>query len=226
MESYSGISAGVLKKLHAVREVYIKNNPLSVETVPPDMVNRVRYSDLNITAEVDPNSAAIRERTIYPALFFAQASSLRFVDRYLRLLDAHQRRQGINGSNVACFLAERGMIAPTFRIYDSNTAELVLAGLAFENAHIDPRHLLMIFDLPEQLHRWYYPDGDACEMGVPWRSFYASLIQGVKDSLGQESRCGALGFNRLNEIGDHSPGEFYYVLEVGTDVYSKSRRSF
>lgn len=85
-----------------------------------------------------------------------------------------------------------------------------------------PDSALVVFNLPKPLARWWWKGGlqwgeageDLKGMVAEYGDFYRDLLPIIWEAIDGAGWSGKLWFDRLNGVGEHDPGKFYYVWEV------------
>lgn len=122
---------------------------------------------------------------------------------------------------ITDFLAQKKMDEPVVEIYDKIEGQKFLQKFVPWHKLKDDSFVL-VFELPKPLAYFWAKNSGNYFRGQPelvteWGRLYEQLAPKVWGFMNTFSREHDLQMNRVNEIGDHSPGDYYYIWEVSRD---------
>lgn len=150
--------------------------------------------------------------------------SNKFKERFLELLEEyHQQRRAIP-SEILNYLKEKKFDLPKFTIAQGEEAGKLLkeCGLYSRNC-VGDDVLILSFQLPKPLAQFWWKGGaknwgsravDINDNTIEWGYFYRELMLEVWGMQGFYENEKKIGFQRINDIGEHDPKRYYYVWYV------------
>lgn len=162
---------------------------------------------------------------------FITHTSLEYRERMHCLMDSYGRffDTDIFTPNIRQKMIEHGHDFPIFNLMkpDDANAFLVENEIIPRPYHIEEDSLLLVFNLPSPIARFWYkgnyvePTGGKSNSPkkikssdeIQWGYFYRNSIRVIREAVKSEEEKGDLNFFRLNETRHHLPN-CYYAWEV------------
>ena len=113
--------------------------------------------------------------------------------------------------------SDRGFFSCEFEIYDSKSGREYLERELGWYHHVDEDNLVVVFRLPRPVD-WHWDKGNngstVKSTANLWGDSYDELITRVWDIWNISDEKYSLDLVRINEVGEHEKGNFYYIWEV------------
>lgn len=119
---------------------------------------------------------------------------------------------------------ERNHTLPIFIAKAGPTAQNFLDNKGFGNCMVvSDDNVLLIFELPQLLSRYWYVGGDHMSTGktievsggcIPWGIFYGKMVPVIWDEIYAKNHRGLLSFRKINDDTQHEYRSYYYLWEV------------
>lgn len=114
---------------------------------------------------------------------------------------------------------DRGLMSPEFEIYDPKSGQEFIEDVyGWSNYEIYKDNLLVVFRLPKPVDfmwdkgtRYSGSTGATSEF---WGDSYDNLISRIWDIWNYSDRTYGIDLQRINEVGEHEKGKYYYIWEI------------
>lgn len=199
---------------------------------PEDIYDQPTFEE--IRQEIEKKRPNVRElldeRTLSPeqkacldkTREFCNELSENFRSEFLSLLERYRSERRQISQEIVDYLLEKNFDLPQFTVSQGRQANELLADFSLD-AEVKDRNLLLAFQFPKPLAHFWWKGGvdswgdlgeDMEDRVIEWGHFYRELIREVWNLQGCYENEENLAFRRLNGIGEHDPGNFYYVWEM------------
>lgn len=120
------------------------------------------------------------------------------------------------------YAINRGLLSPEFEIYGPQAAAKFLEDELGWYQDIGEDNLVIVFRLPKPIDYYWDRGGDrnggfneiTPSTSSLWGDSYDELISSVWDFWDRSVENYGLNLYRLNDVGEHSKGGYYYIWEV------------
>ncbi|MDE2311865.1 MAG: hypothetical protein KGJ93_02115 [Patescibacteria group bacterium] len=122
------------------------------------------------------------------------------------------------------FLRERAMDSAKVGIYDQSNGEKLLRSFGLQ-ASVSPDKFIVVLRLPKPLDYFWTKNRDDLPVdsnrygltgqAIEWGALYRRLMPLIWDSVDQSYSEHGVWLERLNNFGEHSYNEYYYVWQAG-----------
>ncbi len=154
---------------------------------------------------------------------FCTELTTEFENTFLFLLNEYSNNRREIPASIKHYIEEKNFNLPSFLIADAEASKDILTGFNFFDSYIKKENLLLVFQLPKPLAQFWWKGGayswgdnsvDIQDTAIEWGHFYRELMPVVWENQGYYENEIGLNFYRINDIGQHSPNNYYYIWEV------------
>jgi hypothetical protein len=172
-----------------------------------------------------------KEKTLWMEINqFATETSEKFKQNLREILETHEYsgKKGIPPKIIE-HLEINGLLYPDFKFSFGSEGEALLekVGLDDRISQIEEYEGILLFQLPANLAKFWWKftedssfsflrhPADSMEplhdTVIEWGTIYGKIMPTIWDMVAGYISDERIGFQRLNEYGEHSPEEYYYV---------------
>jgi hypothetical protein len=146
---------------------------------------------------------------------------------------SQKRRERKISQKFLDFNIEKELDLPKITITNGKKAQEMLEELGFED-RISPENIILVFQLPKPIANFWWKgksrlntswEKETNGIVLEWGKIYRGLIPTVWELINKYEEEGNLEFWRINEIGEHSADEYYYIWEIG-NLKSKTNTQY
>ncbi len=124
---------------------------------------------------------------------------------------------------IVAYMEKTGMNLAQFSVLEGETARLKVGEYPNVAEPEQEDGLVIIFNLPKPIGQFWWKGGvglwgeqvvDVNGKVIEWGYFYRKLMETVWETIGYYESETPLVLNRLNDIGEHDPKNYYYIWEA------------
>jgi len=172
--------------------------------------------DVHVSEQLSPDE----QETLQLAKEFVVDVSKVFQEESRRLLAEYYNSDSPFGQKIIEFIKDKGFDVPKFSVFDQEQARDFLKNLGYEVHEFEDDNLLLTFQLPKPLAKFWWKGNDLREAKKTagstrlWGNFYFKLMPIVHQRWDQMHYDEQLFFYRVNMAGIHDEQEYYYLWEI------------
>lgn len=188
------------------------------EMPPPEETEKFRPQRM-VTVIPDQEATPEKQALTDQATAFAEELSDSFRGKFWEVVAETEKEEGQWPESIRRFIEEKGFDLPRLCVAaDTETTNELIESFDLEDpggAKLRPDEILVVFNLPKPLD-FFWRKGH--EVPTPtvigWGNIYERTIPNVWDEWDEAGPRFGLEVNRLNQPGEHEPGNYYYVWAV------------
>jgi len=170
-------------------------------------------------------SLLTNERSLINKLcYFSEKFSRSFSDRLREIIDDYRKNDGVMSERIRNFFEEKDLFEPSLRVLIGEKAGEFLNKNNLKADFVIGKDVILVFQLPKPLAKFWWKGDIGGSMagvnreikgvGVEWGKFYHDIMPLVWEFVGEMQCESDVYIERINNLGQHHPDEYYYVWKI------------
>lgn len=193
--------------------------PNPYNEIPGHIIEKIRSTPTQIDFITQPNISKRQRGLLTATAAFADIATATFLDGFLPAFANYRRDSRVIDLASLQYMADNGLTHPQFTLADGYTGQQMLEDFEFDD-FIESSHALLVYRPPKPLEQFWWKGKrgkGSTKVGediAAWGCLSQQTRNLFWQAMADHEANGPLCFRRINDIGDHTIGEFHYLLEV------------